>query len=226
MDVALLGWWNDAVDLLRLDLTAKLVLVVLLAGAIGLERQLAGKPAGLRTQILIGIGATLVTDLALRIGGPRSIPSHMIQNVITGVGFLGAGTILRGEGGIVQGLTSAATIWVVAMIGIAVGAEATLEAVGTTIVVLLVLQGLGRFEHRLTRVRRNVHVALRARPGSAWDPFEEVLGLYGIRVLERRTWPHPTDVVFELRVTGPAGVLGIAREALAARGDVLDVSVD
>lgn len=226
LDVSLMGWLGDAVEILRLDLTAKLLLVVMLAGAIGLERQLAGKPAGLRTQILIGIGATLVTDLSTRIGGPRSIPSHLIQNVITGVGFLGAGTILRGEGGGVQGLTSAATIWVVAMIGIAVGSGATLEAVGTTAVVLLVLQGLGRFEHRLARVRRNVHVTLRAAPGTAWEPLEDAFAAYGFKVVERRTWPHPTDVVYDLRIAGPAGVLTIATSAISARPDVLGLQVD
>lgn len=217
---------RDAVELLRLDLTARLLLIVLLAGAIGLERQLAGKPAGLRTQILIGIGATLATDLATRIGGPRSIPSHLIQNVITGVGFLGAGTILRGDGGIVQGLTSAATIWVVAMIGIAVGAGASLEAIGTTVVVLLVLQVLGRFEHRIMRVRRNVRLMLRAAPTTPWESLAGALAAHGLTVLDRRTWPHPTDVVYELRVRGPAGVMAFSREALARLPGVHEVVLD
>jgi putative Mg2+ transporter-C (MgtC) family protein len=220
---ALLG---DFVALLRLDLTAKLFLIVVLAGAVGLERQLAGKPAGLRTQILIGIGATLITDLSTRIGGPRSIPSHMIQNIITGVGFLGAGTILRGEGGLVQGLTSAATIWVVAMIGIAVGADATLEAVGTTIVVLAVLQGLGRFEHRLARVRRFVSLTVRAAKGTAWEPIEATLSDFGVKVVDRHDWPHATDVVFELRVMGAAGALPGAREALAELTGVRAVTLE
>ncbi len=220
------GLLHEVVELLRLDLTAKLVLIVLLAGAIGLERQLAGKPAGLRTQILIGIGATLVTDLSTRIGGERSIPSHLIQNIITGVGFLGAGTILRGEGGIVQGLTSAATIWVVAMIGIAVGSEATLEAIGTTIVVLVVLAGLGRFEHRLSRVRRFVRLVVRATPGLEWPVLEAALRAHGVSVIERHTWPHPTDVVYDLRISGPADALAFMREAVAERPDIRSVVMD
>jgi putative Mg2+ transporter-C (MgtC) family protein len=126
---------------LRLDLLAHLVLATLLGGAIGFERQHAHKPAGLRTNILICVGAALITDLSIRmasLGINPSDPGRLAAQVVTGVGFLGAGSIIQSRGS-VTGLTTAATMWVVAAIGMTIGAGATIEAVGTTVLVLLVL---------------------------------------------------------------------------------------
>ena len=109
---------------LRLDLLIKLSLAVLLGGIIGFERELSGKPAGLRTNILICLGAALLMDISTRIGlvdGHRiGDPARIAAQVVSGVGFLGAGYDHAGAG-VVTGLTSAATIWVVAAIGLAVG---------------------------------------------------------------------------------------------------------
>jgi putative Mg2+ transporter-C (MgtC) family protein len=122
----------DVASVLRLDLLAKLLLAVILGGAIGMDREVKRKPAGLRTNILICLGATLLTDVSVRMAiGPDGArigdPSRLAAQIVSGVGFLGAGTIMQG-GGIVTGLTSAATIWVVAAIGIAIGAGQYLES--------------------------------------------------------------------------------------------------
>ena len=121
--------WPDLVRELRLDLLWSLVMAMVLGAAIGLERELHGKAAGLRTNILICVGATLYTQLSLYLAGPEGDPGRIAAQIVTGVGFIGAGTILHARGH-VSGLTSAATIWFVAAIGIAVGAGATLEATG------------------------------------------------------------------------------------------------
>jgi putative Mg2+ transporter-C (MgtC) family protein len=138
---------------LRLDLLGRLVLAVVLGGAVGLERELFEKPAGLRTNILICVGAALFTHLSLQFtswgspGGPAD-PGRIAAQIVSGIGFLGAGTIIQSRGS-VTGLTTAATIWVVAAIGMAVGAGALAAAVGGTILILLVLAGLGAWERRL-----------------------------------------------------------------------------
>ena len=116
-------------EALRLSVLGKLLLATLLGGAIGLERELAGKPAGLRTNILICVGAALFTQLSVDIarigftpdGRPYGDTTRIAAQIVSGIGFLGAGAILHGEGAVV-GLTTAATIWVVAAIGTAVGA--------------------------------------------------------------------------------------------------------
>jgi len=141
---------------LRLDLLLRLLLATVLGGAIGWERQASHKPAGLRTLILICMGATLLTDLSIQAAahatGPAD-PGRIAAQIVTGMGFLGAGTILQSRGSIV-GLTTAATMWVVAAIGMAVGFGATIEAAGTTFLVLMALIPLRTLEVR-AEARRN-----------------------------------------------------------------------
>jgi putative Mg2+ transporter-C (MgtC) family protein len=135
---------------LRLDLLGRLALATLLGGAIGWERERSRKPAGLRTNVLICVAAALLADLSVSVAaaatGPAD-PGRIAAQIVTGVGFLGAGTIIQGQGS-VTGLTTAATLWVVAAIGMAVGLGATAEAVGTTILVLVALLPLQRLEAR------------------------------------------------------------------------------
>ena len=141
----------DVVRALRLDLLIKLVIAVLLGGIIGFERELAGKPAGLRTNILICVGATLLMDMSIRIGMVNGVrigdPGRIAAQIVSGVGFLGAGTIMHSQG-IVTGLTSAATIWVVAAIGIISGAGYPILAFVASCMVVLTLVVLREVEAR------------------------------------------------------------------------------
>ncbi len=130
---------------LRLDLLLRLSLAVVLGGAIGLERELQRKAAGLRTNILICVGAALFTELSIAMSSASGDPARIAAQIVTGVGFLGAGTIIQARG-IVTGLTTAATMWLVAAIGMAVGFGALLEATGATLLVLLVLSVLRPIE--------------------------------------------------------------------------------
>src|SRR5438045_5903977 len=108
---------SDLAAAFRLDLLLKLGLAVILGGAIGLEREIKGKPAGLRTNILICVGSALLTDVSSTIGLLDGIrtgdPGRIAAQIVSGIGFIGAGAIMH-EGGAITGLTSAATIWVVA----------------------------------------------------------------------------------------------------------------
>lgn len=138
---------------LRLDLLLQLCLAAVLGGAIGWERQHSGKPAGLRTNVLICVGAALLTDISMRMasmGGPTADPGRISAQIVTGMGFLGAGTIIQSRG-TVTGLTTAATLWVVAAIGMAVGSGAYIEATGTTVLVIIVLLPLRVVERRMAQ---------------------------------------------------------------------------
>src|SRR5213075_544580 len=128
--------WHRLIEIFRLDLMLQLGLATLLGGAIGLERELGGKPAGLRTNILICIGSVLYTHLSIAMVGGATDPTRVAGQIVTGVGFIGAGTILHARGAVV-GLTSAATIWVVAAIGVALGSGYYLEALGSTLFVIV-----------------------------------------------------------------------------------------
>ena len=123
------------------DLIMRLALAAVLGAAIGLEREYRQKPAGLRTNILIALGAALFTTVSIQIGGPGASPDRIAAQVVTGIGFLGGGAILR-AGHTVHGMTTAATIWVNAAVGMAAGAgqfATASEATGLTLVVLAVL---------------------------------------------------------------------------------------
>jgi putative Mg2+ transporter-C (MgtC) family protein len=122
---------------------------------LGAEREFRGHPAGLRTMALISTGACMFTALGLlpEFGG-RVDPTRIAAQIVTGVGFLGAGSILR-QGEEVRGLTTAASIWVTASIGMAVGFGYFYVALFTTVLVGGVLLGLKPIEERLFRNRTN-----------------------------------------------------------------------
>lgn len=124
-------------------------LSVVLGGLIGLEREIHHKPAGLRTNILICLAAALFTQLALSISQDGfDSTSRILQGVITGVGFIGAGSVIRGSHEI-HGITTAASIWLVTGIGIACGFGMYDAAVGVTVIALIILWGLHPLDRRL-----------------------------------------------------------------------------
>src|SRR5438270_2366304 len=152
------------VEVLRLALVAQVGLATVLGGAIGLERELGGKPAGLRTNILICIGSVLYTHLSIAMVGGGADPTRVAGQIVTGVGSIGAGTILHARGAVV-GLTSGATLWVVVAIGVALRSGYYAVTLVTTLVVLIVLQGLGRVEIVVERQSTKSKLSVHARPG-------------------------------------------------------------
>jgi putative Mg2+ transporter-C (MgtC) family protein len=137
------------------EVVARLIFTALLCGCIGYEREKHGRAAGLRTHILVGVGSCLIMLTSLYImyalaGVVTLDPTRLAAQVISGIGFLGAGTIIRFRAS-VRGLTTAASLWVVAGIGIAVGAGFVFGAVATTLIILLALFGLGKFEQHIRR---------------------------------------------------------------------------
>jgi putative Mg2+ transporter-C (MgtC) family protein len=114
----------------------KFLMATLLCGLIGAEREFRGKQAGLKTMIMIGLGATLFTVLSIKIG--LGSQDRIASNIVTGIGFLGAGVIFKEDNNI-KGLTTACVIWIVAAIGMAIGGGYYEQAIGVTGVVLAAL---------------------------------------------------------------------------------------
>ena len=128
------------------DSLVRLILAALLGGAIGLERELKHKPAGLRTHTFICFGSAMFTLLSVALAGEfTGDHTRIAAQIIPGIGFIGAGSILHSRGSI-TGLTTAATIFVVASVGMAAGGGLYLTAIFATIVILLALHLLGWFE--------------------------------------------------------------------------------
>ena len=124
---------------IEVEMILRLLLAAALGAIIGYQRERAGKHAGLRTHILICVGAALFTVASIYGFGAISDPARVAAGVVAGIGFIGAGAILTREGGIVEGLTTAATIWAVAGIGLAAGAGLYLASAVTSLLVLIVL---------------------------------------------------------------------------------------
>lgn len=134
------------------EVALRLVVSAIFAGIIGYERQARHKAAGLRTHILVGVGSCLIMVLSINIyssvqGLTNADPARLAAQVVSGIGFLGAGSILK-EGPTIKGLTTAASLWVVSGVGLAAGAGYYLGALMTTVLVFLTLTILARMEHR------------------------------------------------------------------------------
>jgi putative Mg2+ transporter-C (MgtC) family protein len=141
-------WW------VLQDLALKLVLAALIGGIIGLEREVADKPAGVRTNALICLGSSLIMIVSIYVqqnyGTQVADPARIAAHVIAGIGFIGAGVILRSRGS-VRGLTTAATIWAVAGIGLAIGCGFYAAALMSAFIILVILLVIGRIEKITTK---------------------------------------------------------------------------
>lgn len=169
----------------------------------------------------ISIGLIGIAESGGRVGDPGRIAAQ----VVSGIGFLGAGTIMQARGAVV-GLTTAATIWVVAALGLVVGAGHYLEALGSAFLVTLVLTGLGRVERRILNARRTVVATLRVRPGTSYDDLARVFSAAGIQIQSRQTFDHADDRTYELTATGPAKRFDDVTAELMRREDVLSIQFD
>jgi len=147
-------WANDQVRLAAASL-GRLCLAAVLGGFIGYERQHAHRPAGLRTHVLVAVGAALVMCTAesvkLRMGAPVD-PTRIGAQVVSGIGFLGAGTILR-KGFMVEGLTTAASLWAVSCVGLAAGGGFWAGALIATVVLYCVLNYVKKVRNRISSIR-------------------------------------------------------------------------
>ncbi|MGZ8844200.1 MAG: MgtC/SapB family protein [Pyrinomonadaceae bacterium] len=140
----------------------KLLVAVLCGGAIGFERELSQKPAGLRTNVLVCVGATLFMIVSRHIGGgaPYTDPARLVAQVVTAIGFIGAGVILQSRGSI-SGLTTAATILLVGAVGVTVGEGMFTVATMTTVLIIVVLVLLRKLERAFVSRRRLFHYRLK-----------------------------------------------------------------
>ena len=162
---------------------ARLLVAALLGGAIGLERETLARPAGFRTHLLVCVGSALVMVVSIMIGEAYGTadPSRIAAQVVTGVGFLGAGTIMR-EGPTVRGLTTAASLWVVSALGLAVGAGLYWPAIVATAIVLATLLFLPRVERSFVKKRfATIGVRVDDRPGQL-GKIGVVLGCHGLNI--------------------------------------------
>jgi putative Mg2+ transporter-C (MgtC) family protein len=141
------------------DIIEKILLSIVVGGAIGAEREYRSKSAGFRTLTLICLGSSLFTIFSIMVGGPNN-PDRIASNIATGIGFVGAGVIFKGDFG-VNGITTAAMIWVTAAMGMGIGAGYEWVSVMACIMILIMLYTFGLMENWIDRMNqmRNYRIA-------------------------------------------------------------------
>jgi putative Mg2+ transporter-C (MgtC) family protein len=211
------------------ELALRIALAAGLGAAIGLERELREREAGLRTHLLVSLGAALFTIVSAYAWSDWSFsnrsgivfdPTRIAAQIVTGVGFLGAGAIIR-QGLTIRGLTTAATLWAVAAIGMAVGAGYYAAAVITTVVVIVSLWPLRILAYRMfTRVRpeeRPLEIELPS--GASAQPVLAAVEDLGAEVESFQLERSRDGLLVILRAEFPSG----ANEALRRLADIEDV---
>jgi putative Mg2+ transporter-C (MgtC) family protein len=172
----------------------KVLIAILIGGVIGFERELHSKAAGLRTITLITIGSTMFTILSSKFADPAT--ARVASNIVTGVGFLGAGVILFAEGRL-KGLTTASSIWAAAALGMAVGLGDYVLAATATLAVVMVLTLFARFDQfvdRIGRETRTYEIIYPARDAKN-EELEELFLACRMRIRNRKRMKRNGDMV-------------------------------
>ncbi len=187
---------------MEIEIVLKILLAAMLGGIIGLERELSHKEAGLRTNILIAVGSALITVLSFRIAAKAagSDPARLAAQIVSGIGFLGAGAIIQARFA-VHGLTTAATIWTVAAIGIAVGSGFYLLAFLVTLLVVFVLTVFKLLLDLIEKQKRNyVYLITTEERASLLVDLRRLLTELSIRYssarLNRRDGSYEFEIIF------------------------------
>lgn len=204
------------------ELTLRLLFAAVLGSVVGIERERLLWAAGLRTHMLVAVGACLAMIVSAYgfadVLGPHVIldPSRIAAQVVTGVGFLGAGSIiLRNE--VVKGLTTAASLWAVAAIGLAVGGGLYISAIAATVIILIILAGIKPLEERFRNGRHPVELHLSVERGvMSVGLLQQVLGWHAAQV--KQVYVQPGEDADRDEVTLTFGTMP-AKDV----GDVLNI---
>jgi putative Mg2+ transporter-C (MgtC) family protein len=205
-------------ELLTEDIT-KLLFAVVIGGIIGAEREIRSRAAGFRTIILICVGSTLFTIISLKIGGVAN-PDRIASNIITGIGFIGAGVIFHGASR-VSGITTAATIWIAAALGMSIGGGHFLLAGYTTMMVIVVLWGFSKLDMVIDNARQSRTYQIVLHNGQ--KKLDEILALAresGLRVRERDLGKQGGDITCVMDAQGTAKNHKVLTDKLFADADV------
>jgi uncharacterized membrane protein YhiD involved in acid resistance len=213
---------------LQVELVIRLLGAAILGAAIGLEREHHGQAAGTRTHLLVALGSAVFTELSAY-GFPSDDPDVIVDptriaaQIVTGIGFLGAGAIIK-YGTSIRGLTTAASLWCAAGVGMAMGAGAWIIAIAGTAIVVISLGPVAWLTRRSGLAERELHVRLRMDRVEALGEVTEQLTDRKVHLADMTTGQVGDRVSADLRLTLPAGVS--ADDLVEALSGVAGVTVD
>jgi len=189
-------------DNILIENLIKLVMAVAVGGLVGAEREYQDKAAGFRTIILITVGSALFTIFSVSMD-PGFTRTRIAANIVTGIGFLGAGAIVR-ESGRISGLTTASTIWLSAALGMGIGAGELVFVSAATAIVLVVLLLFPYIEHRIDHIRetRSYKIVIAAGNFKSFEKIKAALEACSLNVLEHHQTKTESTLVGTWRVIG------------------------
>lgn len=200
--------WASAITPWDLQMATRLLVAAVLGSVIGADREKLSWAAGLRTHMLVCVGACLIMIVSAFgfgdvLGTPNVVldPSRVAAQVVSGIGFLGAGSILlRGE--VIRGLTTAASLWTVAAIGLAVGGGLYVEAVIATVIILIILAGIKPLEERFQRRNQSHELHVETEPGQlSVAALDTALGYRARRIVKYIAAPSETPGLEHVSIT-------------------------
>ena len=193
----------------QIEFILRLIESAVLGGLIGLERERSNQPAGLRTHIILCLGSALIMEISMRVaeGSPTNDPGRIAAQVVSGIGFLGAGAILR-MGASVRGLTTAASIWTTAGIGLAVGAGYHIEAISVVVIMLLSLSVLKKIGRKISRRHRFKLLDIEVSGGDEEVMLQELEDIFSmerceIREMDVKKYPKGGPIHVQVQITTP-----------------------
>lgn len=189
-------------DALLFDSLVKLGISILVGGVIGAEREFRVKAAGFRTIILITVGSTLFTIFSISID-PEHNRTAIAGNIVQGIGFLGAGAIIR-DGGRIGGLTTAATIWLSAALGMGIGAGEFNFVLAATVAVLVILLVFPRLEHWIHRISefRTYQIVIDGSKKNVYDKIQQTFAACSLRIYEVNQKKTENSIVGKWQLVG------------------------
>lgn len=204
---------------LDLEIGIQLLISFAIGTAIGLEREYRSKAAGLRTMIMICVGSTIFTELSILLGGTST--DRIASNIVTGVGFLGAGVIFK-DGLNVSGLTTATTIWISAALGMAVGAGEYFVAIVSTGVVVIVLGLFHKIQEYIERIHqvRMYRISFSTNNDST-TALVDWLGQQGLRHRKKKSMREDDRITLMFEIYGPEKKLEAFSQYLQQKQDIL-----
>ena len=188
------------------DILIRLVLASMFGGLIGLERERKDWAAGLRTHMMVSVGSCLIMIVSSfgfsDILGTANVsldPSRVASQVITGIGFIGAGTILFIKQGTIRGLTTASGLWTVAAIGLATGGGLYFAAGATTIIALIILWAIKPLEERFSRKFKSISIRVVAKPGADSSFIKQLIDREELKIQTFNLEREEDQVIYELK---------------------------
>jgi len=212
------------------EMAIRLLMSCILGGLIGYEREAHRKTAGLRTHILVSIGSCLIMILSIKIyesvqGFTNADPTRLAAQVVSGIGFLGAGSIIK-DGPSVKGLTTAASLWVVSGVGLAVGSGYYMGALMTTGLVFLTLTILSRFENKEYKSLVSLFITTVDRPGQIGE-IGSLLGVHNIHIRDIKIEEKKEflGIIFRMHMPKTVNVNDVTTGLLSIKG-IISVKLD